>query len=54
VPTIAVEPTTSRTRELLGADASVTVWWGAIVELAAAIARQERSATFGQDLARDA
>jgi len=54
VPTIAVEPTTSHMRELLGDDASVTVWWGAMVELAAAIARQERSATLGQDLARDA
>lgn len=43
VPTIAVEATTDRMRDLLDDDAPIVVWWGTIVEFKAAIARQERA-----------
>ncbi len=54
VPTVAVEPTTTRMRELLADDPWVTVWWGTVVEFAAAIARHERAKKVSDDRAREA
>ena len=49
VPTITVEPSTARMRDLLGDDTLVTVWWGSLVECVSAIARRERSSTLERD-----
>jgi len=54
VPTLAVEPTTTRLRDLLAEDSAVTVWWGTIVEFTSAIARRERSGELGPTHATDA
>ncbi|MCZ7589551.1 MAG: type II toxin-antitoxin system VapC family toxin [Gaiella sp.] len=42
VPTLTVEATTARMRDLLADDPAVTVWWATPVEIASALARRER------------
>lgn len=43
VPTLTVEATTARMRDLLADDPAVTVWWATSVEIASALARRERA-----------
>lgn len=51
VPTLAVEPTTERMRDLLAEEDAVTVWWGTLVECVSAIARRERARMLERDAA---
>jgi predicted nucleic acid-binding protein len=50
VPALALEPATGRMRDAIADDATVTVWWGSVVEIVSALARRER--TGGHDRAR--
>jgi predicted nucleic acid-binding protein len=51
VPTLTVEPTTTRMRGLLADDDAVTVWWATVVECSSAIARRERATALDRDRA---
>lgn len=51
VPTLTVEPTTTRMRGLLAEDDAVTVWWATAVECSSAIARRERATELDRDRA---
>jgi hypothetical protein len=49
VPTLTVETTTGRMRDLLADDPTVTVWWATSVEIASALARRERTGADDRD-----